>query len=62
MYKATWNDEKVIKTTVSEIAKSAEKNNINKTALIIIGDFLGNNYKRSLLYNPSFSHEFRKGD
>ncbi|MCI8804469.1 MAG: precorrin-4 C(11)-methyltransferase [Clostridiales bacterium] len=62
VYKATWNDEKVIKTTVSEIAKSAEKNNINKTALIIIGDFLGNNYKRSLLYNPSFSHEFRKGD
>ncbi len=62
VYKATWSDEKVIKTTVSEIAKSAEENNIKKTALIIVGDFLGNNYKRSLLYNPSFSHEFRKGD
>ncbi len=61
VYKATWSDEKVIKTTVSELAERGEENNISKTALIIVGDFLGDNYKRSQLYNPCFSHEFRKG-
>jgi len=61
VYKATWSDEKVIKTTVSELAHRASENNITKTALIMVGDFLGSDYKRSQLYNPSFSHKFRKG-
>ena len=31
-----------------------------KTALITIGHFLGDDYERSKLYDPTFSHEFRE--
>ncbi len=61
VYKATWNDEKIIMTTVVNLAKSGNENKIKKTALIIVGDFLKGTYKRSELYNPLFTHEFRKG-
>ena len=59
VYKATWQDEKVVRTTVKDLEKSAKENNITKTALITVGDFLGSKYDRSKLYDPSFSHEFR---
>ncbi len=59
VYKATWQDEKVVRTTVKDLEKSAKENNITKTALITIGDFLGSKYDRSKLYDHSFSHEFR---
>ena len=59
VYKATWQDEKVVRTTVKDLEKSAKDNNITKTALITVGDFLGRKYDRSKLYDPSFSHEFR---
>lgn len=60
VYKATWPDEKVIRTTVKDIAKAAEENGINKMALIMVGGFLGSEYERSKLYDPSFSHLFRE--
>lgn len=62
VYKATWTDEKVVRTTVAALAQSAAQNNITKTALITVGGFLGNNYDRSKLYDPAFTHEFRKGE
>lgn len=61
VYKATWEDEKTVITTVSRLAEAAEENNIRKTALITVGDFLSDKYDRSELYNPSFTHEFRQG-
>ena len=62
VYKATWPDEKVIRCTVSTLAKSAKENNITNTALIVVGDVLDSDYSRSELYNPSFTTEFRKGN
>ena len=35
---------------------------ISKTALIVVGDFLGTQYERSKLYDPAFTTEFRKGE
>ncbi|MBD7912981.1 MULTISPECIES: precorrin-4 C(11)-methyltransferase [Clostridium] len=61
VYKATWDDEKVVRCTVSTLAESAKKNGITKTALIIVGDVLSSEYSRSDLYNPKFTTEFRKG-
>ncbi len=61
VYKATWEDEKVIRTTIKDLYKTADDNNINKTALILVGDFLGNDYDRSLLYHPEFTHGYRDG-
>lgn len=62
VYKATWPDEKIITTTVGELHKSALINEINKTALIIVGEFLCGSNKRSKLYDPDFTHEFRGGE
>lgn len=61
VYKATWPDQKVIRTTVENIAVEAEKEGINKMALICVGNFLGNKYDRSKLYHPEFTHLFREG-
>ncbi len=60
VYKATWPDEKVVRTTVKDIAKAAEENGINKMALVMVGGFLGSEYERSRLYDPSFTHLFRE--
>ncbi len=60
VYKASWRDEKVIRTTVSEMAGAAKENGVTKTALILIGDFLGNKYERSKLYDPAFTTGFRE--
>ncbi|TYQ12737.1 UNVERIFIED_CONTAM: cobalt-precorrin 4 C11-methyltransferase [Acetivibrio alkalicellulosi] len=60
VYKATWPDEKIIRTTVGNLYKSAKENNITKTALIFIGDFLSSDYERSKLYDKYFTHQFRK--
>ena len=60
VYKATWPDEKVVRTTVGELAHAAKENNISKTALITVGGFLGDTYERSKLYDPTFTTEFRE--
>lgn len=60
VYKATWAEERVVRTTVAELAQAAAENGIAKTALITVGGFLGDNYERSKLYDPAFAHEFRE--
>ena len=60
VYKATWPDEKVVRTNVGSLAQAAQEENITKTALIVVGDFLGSKYERSKLYDPTFTHEFRE--
>ena len=61
VYKASWPDEKVFRCTVGTLQKTADENSLTKTALILIGDFLGNKYERSKLYDPAFTHEYREG-
>lgn len=60
VYKATWADEKVCRCKLAELAETAAKNGITKTALIAVGDFLGDDYSLSKLYDPTFETEFRK--
>lgn len=60
VYKATWPEEKVVHCTVSTLASAAKENNITKTALILVGGFLGDKYERSKLYDPGFTTEFRQ--
>ena len=62
VYKATWEDEKTCVCTVGTLAETARKNQITKTALMIIGDVVEHShYQRSESYNPEFTTEFRKG-
>lgn len=60
VYKATWPEEKVVHCSVSTLAEAAKENNITKTALILVGGFLGDKYERSKLYDPGFTTEFRQ--
>ena len=59
-YKASWKDEKCIKTTLGNLDREAEKEEITKTALIMVGEFLGDKYSFSKLYDPEFKTEYRK--
>lgn len=60
VYKASWPDEKVFRCSVSRLYDTAAENNIRKTALIVVGKFLGNDYALSKLYDENFETEFRK--
>ena len=60
VYKASWPDEKVLRCKVGTLAETAEKNGIKKTALVAAGDFLGDDYSLSKLYDPAFETEFRR--
>ena len=61
VYKASWPDEKTFLCTVSTLAQCAAENRITKTALIIVGDAVSQSgYRRSDLYNPDFTTEFRQ--
>ena len=61
VYKATWPEEKIVRCTVGSLAESTRAAGITKTALIVVGDFLGTQYERSKLYDPAFTTEFRQG-
>ena len=60
VYKASWPEEKIVRCRLSEIAQKATENNITKTALIVVGYFLGDTYDRSKLYDPGFTTECRE--
>jgi len=61
VYKATWPEEKVIRTTIAGLPGAGAEHNISKTAMILVGNFLGQDYERSLLYHPAFTHGYREG-
>ena len=61
VYKATWDDEKSFICTVGTLEKTANENNITKTAVVLVGDVLTHtNYEKSKLYAADFSTEFRE--
>ena len=61
VYRATWQDQKVVTGTLRDIAEKVERNDIEKTAQILVGDFIECGFERSRLYSPRFSHEYRTG-
>jgi len=61
VYRASWNDEKIIIGTLQDIRKKVLKEKITKTAIVIIGDVIKpKSYEYSRLYDKTFSHGFRK--
>lgn len=60
VFKATWPEEKVVRCTVGTLADAGREHGIRKTALVLVGDFLGSAYERSKLYDPSFTTGFRE--
>ena len=62
VYRASWENQAIIKGTLENISSKAKEAKIIKTALIIIGDVLEpKKYEYSKVYDPAFTHGFRKG-
>ena len=59
VYKASWPEEKVLRGTLGKLSDLARENGIEKTALIIVGNVLGDDYALSKLYDSHFSTGYR---
>ena len=61
VYKATWPEEKLLRCTVDTLAAGGAAAGIRKTALVLVGEFLGRGgYERSKLYDPAFTTGYRE--
>ena len=59
--KASWKDQKIAMGTLGNIEEIVKKEKITKTAQILVGNFMGNEYSKSKLYDKTFTHEYSKG-
>ncbi|MGQ7869976.1 precorrin-4 C(11)-methyltransferase [Sunxiuqinia sp. sy24] len=59
--RASWPDQKIVQGMLADIAQKVKEEKITKTAMILVGDFLGDEFENSLLYASHFTHEYRKG-
>jgi precorrin-4/cobalt-precorrin-4 C11-methyltransferase len=57
--KASWPDEKIVRVCLGDLPGIAEKSGITKTALIIVGNVLGDDYALSKLYDEHFTTGYR---
>jgi precorrin-4/cobalt-precorrin-4 C11-methyltransferase len=61
VYRASWNDQKIITGTLTDIVKKVRDEKITRTAIVIVGDVIQpKSYEYSKLYDKTFSHGFRK--
>ena len=60
VYRASWPDQKIVLGTLADIADKINAAGITKTAMIIVGWALDPAKEESKLYDPGFSHGFRK--
>ncbi|MGD6845553.1 precorrin-4 C(11)-methyltransferase [Bacillus infantis] len=65
IYKASWPDQKIVRTTLERLDEDMKKNGIRKQAMILAGWALDEKIHekdyRSKLYDKEFTHGFRKG-
>lgn len=61
VYKASWPDQKICRGPLKRLAQMAAEEGITKTALTVVGRFLGDDYALSKLYDENFATEFRPG-
>ena len=67
VYKCSWKEEKRYAGTLKELPEAAEREGMDRSAVILIGQALGQSdgstgYDRSKLYDPSFTTGYRKGE
>lgn len=63
VYRATWEDEKIVRGTLKDIAVKVKNAGIKRQAMIIAGNVLGKMLKaegkKSRLYDKNFKHVYR---
>ncbi len=66
VYRATWADQRIVKGTLLEIAGAVRAGEIDRQALILVGECLngvddeGTRAASSKLYDPAFTHGYRR--
>lgn len=60
--RASWEDERIIFGNLDNIAQKVKEAGITKCAQILVGDFIECEYEKSLLYDKSFTHMYRKAE
>ncbi len=60
VYRASWPDEQVMECRLDELADRVREAGFTRQALVLVGPGLEAGGTRSHLYNPAFSHMFRK--
>lgn len=59
---ASWPEERIVRGTLADIARQVAEAGIEKTAMIVVGDVLLPAGTRSKLYDPTFSHGYRRAE
>ena len=62
VYRATWDDEKIVRGTIDTIVERVTEAGITRQAIILVGKALASakgEYDRSKLYDSDFSHGYR---
>ena len=58
--RASWSDERVVMTTVGQLAAALDALGATRTVLVVVGSALRAAAARSHLYEPQFAHMFRR--
>jgi len=61
VYKASWPEQKILYGTIETMPKLVKDNKISKTAMTMVGGFLGDEFELSKLYDSHFTTGYRKG-
>ncbi|CCC81737.1 precorrin-4 C(11)-methyltransferase [Thermoproteus tenax] len=60
VYKATWPDQKVVRGTLSDIARKVREERITRDAVILVGESVApREVPRSSVYDPRHTHSYR---
>lgn len=59
--KASWPEQKIVRGRLNDIVGKVGKEDITRTAMIVVGECLDTDYALSRLYAPEFTHMYRKG-
>lgn len=60
--RASWPEEKIVRATLETIVEKIADKDIDRTAMIVVGNCLAADYELSRLYAPEFGHMFRKAE
>lgn len=58
--KASWPEQRILQGTLNTISSIVREADIDRTAMIVIGNCLEGEYALSKLYSPSFGHMYRE--
>lgn len=59
-YHLTWQDERIFRGELKDLARIVKENNLTLTTMIVVGEAIGNREGLSRLYASEFKHLFRK--